>query len=818
MSNNLQAILESLRPLISSVRTDITALKRPGKGQFWTDDALTDERMLKHLNGVQELRGVCPIKEGESTTQVAVLDLDSHKGEMPWDKMLERAWVVVDKLNALGFAPHLFRSSGGNGIHIIMLWNDPQDAASVRRALRAAIGELGYVDKAGGKGLVDNFIEVFPKQDSVPVGGKGNQVVLPLGGLSRYIDPVFGLIESNDDAATMIEWQMSAPVATLTDEGTIGQDFELEQLIAQEPLDISEDEAVAYLKAYPAESCDYEAWVRAGAAIHHQFRGSERGLQIFDAWSKQDADRYDKKVVKQKWDSFGKYQGQPMTMASIIKAVGGAVSVEAVTAEGEVITKFESLKREAATIHDDETYRIFAARVASINKNELGDDFRAMIAKAIHDSFGKQVGLTKSDVRKAITHKVATRVAVSGARVNYSRDDNGLITCSASNNNLFCSSQAECGVEIRYDTFIDAVMFRRDEDDGWQRFSDEHYVELMISAENRGFAFSSKERIRDAVYAVARANQFDSAQLWLSQQVWDGVPRVRSFFSKYFGVEDSSYSQAASMYIWAALAGRVMVPGIQADMTPVLVGHQGLRKTSGIKAMAPQREYFTEVSFGEKEDDLARKMRGSLVCEIAELRGLRSREKEHIKAWMTRTEEKWTPKFKEFSTAYARRSMFIGSTNDPEFLDEDASGQRRWLPLSVSFVDVEGIAADCWQLWAEGYELFTLGGICYQDAERLAKEVHDDYVEQDAFEQPIREWLKSVESLDGNEIVLTMNQVLSGALGIDSSKVKPMESRRAGTVLKKLGAKHTKRKVDGIQTRAWVLRKLWQSVKSVDFQ
>lgn len=806
MSNNLQAVLESLRPLLSRVRTDVTALKKKGKPQFWTDDALNDELMLKHLNGVQELRGVCPIREGESSTQVAVLDMDSHKGEIIWGDMVERAWAVADKLTAHGFNPILFRSSGGNGIHLIMIWDEPQDAGAVRRALRSAIGELGYVDKAGGRGVLDNFIEVFPKQDSVPVGGRGNQFMLPLGGASRYIDPVFGLIDDNDLAARTIEWLPSAPIQSASNSDNDDL-LELEQLVASQPLEMSEEQVVEYLKSYPAEELDYDAWMRVGAALHHQFQGSQRGLQIFNGWSKLDTERYDAKAVSQKWNSYGKYTGQPITMATIIKAVGGAHKVEVVTSDGEVITKFESLKREAATVHDDDTYRNYAARIALMGKSELGDDFRAMLAKVIHDSFGKQVGLTKGDIRKAMTHKTVARVSANGSKVAYARDDNGLITCSASNNNLFCSYQDECGVEIRYDTFIDAIMFRRDENDGWQRFSDEHYVELMITAENRGFAFSSKERIRDAVYAVARANQFDSAQLWLSQQVWDGVPRVRSFFSKYFGVEDSSYTQAASMYIWTALAGRVMVPGIQADMTPVLVGHQGLRKTSGIKAMAPSREYFTEVSFGEKEDDLARKMRGSLVCEIAELRGLRSREKEHIKAWMTRTEEKWTPKFKEFSTAYSRRSMFIGSTNDPQFLDEDSSGQRRWLPLSVSFVDVEGIAADCWQLWAEGCELFSLGGILYQEAEKLAREVHDDYVEQDSFEQPIREWLKSVESLDGWETVLTMNQVLEGALGIDNAKAKPMESRRAGTVLKKLGARHSKRKVGGVQSKVWVLTK-----------
>ena len=93
---NYNNIIEALQPLISRVRLDVTALKKKGKSQFWTDEPLTDVLLAKHLNGVQELRGVCPINAGESTTRCAVIDIDSHKGEMAWDGILEKANELVD--------------------------------------------------------------------------------------------------------------------------------------------------------------------------------------------------------------------------------------------------------------------------------------------------------------------------------------------------------------------------------------------------------------------------------------------------------------------------------------------------------------------------------------------------------------------------------------------------------------------------------------------------------------------------------------------------------------------------------------------------
>jgi predicted P-loop ATPase len=86
--------------------------------------------------------------------------------------------------------------------------------------------------------------------------------------------------------------------------------------------------------------------------------------------------------------------------------------------------------------------------------------------------------------------------------------------------------------------------------------------------------------------------------------------------------DDTAYTRAVSRYLWTALAGRIVTPGVKADMVPILVGGQGVGKSTGVSAMCPSNEFFTEVSFHEKEDDLARRMRGRLVGEIGELRGL----------------------------------------------------------------------------------------------------------------------------------------------------------------------------------------------------
>ena len=90
-------------------------------------------------------RGVCPIKAGESVTMVALLDFDSHKGEVSWAEMSAVVARVVDVLELVhGMHPILFRSSGGMGVHLYLIWDEAQDAYSVRRFMKGVLESVGF--------------------------------------------------------------------------------------------------------------------------------------------------------------------------------------------------------------------------------------------------------------------------------------------------------------------------------------------------------------------------------------------------------------------------------------------------------------------------------------------------------------------------------------------------------------------------------------------------------------------------------------------------------------------------------------------------
>jgi len=172
---------------------------------------------------------------------------------------------------------------------------------------------------------------------------------------------------------------------------------------------------------------------------------------------------------------------------------------------------------------------------------------------------------------------------------------------------------------------------------------------------------------------------------------------------------------------------------------------------------------------------------------------------------VTRTHENWIPKYREFATQFPRRLVFVGTTNEDEFL-ADKTGNRRWLPVEVSKVDVKAIKTDLLLLWAEARETFKrLGGIQFRDAERLGASVHEQYTIKDAWLETVEKWLDTPDLMT-NDIprnceFLRASDVLRDAIGLNPSHIGKREEMRISNVLQNCGYKRVQRRVDGKMTR-----------------
>jgi predicted P-loop ATPase len=348
------------------------------------------------------------------------------------------------------------------------------------------------------------------------------------------------------------------------------------------------------------------------------------------------------------------------------------------------------------------------------------------------------------------------------------------------------------GKRYGYDNFKQQIMFTDWSGPNagqWIALKDTDYTSCRISLAGMKFADVGSDTVRAAIHLVAHLHQFDSAQIWLSRLKWDGVSRIGNFFTTYCGAEASDYTQAVARYLWSAAAGRVLIPGCQADMVPVLISEtQGLRKTRGIEAMNPFPECYVTVNLAERDADLSRRLRGRLIVELDELRGLRVKDLAEIKSWITQRADTWRQTYHEFMMDAPRRFVMIGTTNELEFLD-DPTGNRRWLPLVITQLDSTAIERDREQLWAEGAELFATAigrkpanEVDWRDAERLAVAQHAAHTVSDDMEPTVTYALAKLPA--GAPFQLGE---LTFQMGIDLKAAgRPLEVR-IGKILRSLG-------------------------------
>lgn len=324
------------------------------------------------------------------------------------------------------------------------------------------------------------------------------------------------------------------------------------------------------------------------------------------------------------------------------------------------------------------------------------------------------------------------------------------------------------GYRLRYDTFKDIIIYRKLEDTKWSTLDDDTYTAIRIEFSRKGMETPSHETMQRAVSFIARENAIDSAKEWLNAQKWDGVRRIPRFHTDVLGLEDTEYHREVCAYIWTALAGRVLDPGCKADMVPILTGKQGLRKSSLVEALAPSFDEYTVVTLADRDDNLARQLRGRMVVEWDELRGLNSRDAESLKGWVSRRKDDWIPKFKEFGTTMMRRFLLIGTANPTRFLN-DPTGLRRWLPLKITQpIDVDYVIEHRGQLWAEARELWrkefertkdtTATGILWERAETLAKDAQHAASIRDPWVDAVAAWFASCDGIGPWSTLEILNQ------------------------------------------------------------
>lgn len=276
------------------------------------------------------------------------------------------------------------------------------------------------------------------------------------------------------------------------------------------------------------------------------------------------------------------------------------------------------------------------------------------------------------------------------------------------------------------------------------------------------YGLKQLDKIMEALNIVANRHKYNPVIDLLNQchDNWDGeTGHIKKLLPDYLGVDDTDYQYDVIRIFMLGAISRAFTPGIKFDYMPVLVGGQGIGKSTFCRFLALNSEWFDDNFNTIDGDKAAEKLRGKWMVELAELLATKkSKDVEAIKAFITSRSDSYRPPYARRTEDRKRCCVFVGTTNSEHFLT-DRTGNRRFLPVECHkgsekknlFGDEQAVSFDFVQAWGEAMEMFVKAGnkpslILPKRSQEVAEKEQDKYLEDDPRIGQIQGWLDSLET------------------------------------------------------------------------
>lgn len=309
-----------------------------------------------------------------------------------------------------------------------------------------------------------------------------------------------------------------------------------------------------------------------------------------------------------------------------------------------------------------------------------------------------------------------------------------------------------------------------------------------LQRKENGFQIDvSKADAYDGALVVGRAARFHPVREYLQPLVWDGVARLDTMWTVYYGTPDTAYARGvARMWMISAVA-RVMRPGCQVDYMPVLEGLQRAGKSSSLRRLAGSGLLLDSGLDLQNLKSAYEVILGKWIVELAELDACGKAAVSRIKAFLTSPADHFRASYDRVAETHLRQCVFIGTTNEERYL-QDATGGGRFWPIRCQRIDRDALEQDRDQLWAEARFRFDRGEQWWPDEAffDLANSEQEDRYQSDPWETPVGRWLGPREGI-------TTHDVLTQALGLDKGHLTRGDEMRCASVLRRLGLTRVER-------------------------
>lgn len=276
----------------------------------------------------------------------------------------------------------------------------------------------------------------------------------------------------------------------------------------------------------------------------------------------------------------------------------------------------------------------------------------------------------------------------------------------------------------------------------------------------RRYGISSGQKVKDALDEVMLQNRFHPVRDYLGSLEWDGDNRLDTLLVDYFGAEDSLYMQAITRKTFVAAVARVYVPGIKFDTMLVMVGKQGVGKSTLVRKLG--RYWFSDSMGALHSRESVEQLQGVWLMEVAELAGFKKADVDAVKHFVAKSEDRFRVAYGKRTDNFPRQCVFVGTTNKFDFMVDQTGGRRFWPaelgvhePKLSTFKDLTDTEID--QIWAEAVWRFKKNEPLHLDSsvEVMARGVQRLHTERDDRELSVLNYLEMLVPSEWNNLDLS---------------------------------------------------------------